>query len=66
MTEQVATAWHHICTNPDCGIQMTVAFESGDVRQSVPKPREPDTGCMICGSPWGPWLAGDAPEDDEE
>ena len=73
MTEQLAESWHHECLNPECGIMMTVAFErEGGGREPMPAPSA-TTPCPICGGEWGPWIAGDAPEyeddpalDDEE
>ena len=67
MTEQqLEESWHHECTG--CGIMMTVAFELEDgTRKPMPAP-EKKTGdkCILCGSPWSDWIAGDAPTDNDD
>lgn len=69
MSEQLEESWYHECTNPECGIMMTVAFEREDgERQPMPAPKSKGEfdRCPICKGEWGEWIAGDAPTDNDD
>lgn len=66
MTDQLNTHWHHECT--DCGVFLSVSFQREDdgEYEPMPMPKDDPNGCPLCHAPWGPWVAGPAPTEDEE
>lgn len=63
------THWHRQCadTSPEtCGVQVTASFEIDGIAQYRPAPDGEDELCFLCGSAWGPWIAGPAPSDEEQ
>jgi hypothetical protein len=61
--------WHRECTATDlCGISITVGMEdpATGAKVAIAEPTLQDPDCPLCGAPFGPWIAGPAPTDEED
>ncbi|SNS59405.1 hypothetical protein [Rhodococcoides kyotonense] len=65
----VNTHWHRKCSDMSkigpCGMYVTVSHEIAGVSQYMPQPEGKPDRC-VCGSKYGPWMPGLAPDDRAE
>lgn len=61
-------AWYRQCSGDKCGVRIQVSLENPETGERAPisEPTNQHPNCMLCGSPWGPWIPGEAPEYDDE